>query len=243
MSMRRRSLLAVALVLAWSGAVPASVAQLAACDPTAGPWRLSGPVPAGVVWGIDVSAFQDPANIDYSKLRASGMCSVHVRAGKGAHADKSAPKHVAQAKAAGIPRIGTYWAIDGSPIAAQAAAYRAALTELRPNLPPVVDVESTELPAPIAGPTAALFAALVDSPQRRTWCYTYPDYYRRADLARWCADRPLWLAEYTTRKADPAARSPRNWPTGVTLWQYGGGPLQTSPAVGPVDKNVWISEH
>lgn len=235
-------LLAVLLVVAL-GPLVALARPEPACRPTPGEWLLAGSVPSGVVWAIDVSGYQHPAAVPYDVLAAAGLCAVIVRAGTGLSPDPSAGDHLARARAAGVPRTGTYWVprpdLDAD---AQAAAYVAQLARLRPTMAPVADLEG-RWPATGTAALAEAFAAGVDRRARRsgirTWLYTYPSFHRQHRLG--ILRRPLWLAEYRTRTRDPTARRPPgDWP-GLVLWQYGGGPLPGAPArLGEVDKNVYL---
>ena len=63
----------------------------------------------GVVQGIDVSAYQ--RNVDYNKLKQSGIKYVIIRAGYGRYInqkDNMFESHYAAAKAAGLD-VGAYW--------------------------------------------------------------------------------------------------------------------------------------
>jgi GH25 family lysozyme M1 (1,4-beta-N-acetylmuramidase) len=160
MTRRTATLVLLAVVLAVAlGPLVALARPEPVCTATPGEWSLAGQVPAGAVWAIDVSKHQRPADVPYPALAAAGLCAVIVRAGTGLTPDPTAADHLARARAAGIPRTGTYWVPrswldpDG-----QAAAYVRQLARLRPTMAPVADLEG-DWPAKGTARLAEAFAA------------------------------------------------------------------------------------
>ncbi|SOD03902.1 lysozyme [bacterium JGI 053] len=146
--------------------------------------------------GIDVSHYQ--GRIDWQAVEAEGIGFAYMKATEGAtFTDPTFRRNWA---AAGETRIvrGAYHRFRASRDGAAQASHFLAVVSLRGgDLPPVLDVESTDgvSDARLVRGVRAWLAEVERRTGKRPIVYTKPG-FRRAHLGRSLDDYPLWIAEY-----------------------------------------------
>lgn len=184
--------------------------------------------------GVDVSKFQNPDKIDWSRFAAQGVNFAFVRAAYGVTLDTTFQKHVRRAHAAGL-KVGAYHFvrhISGLSGKAQADAFLDALQPvadlLHQMLSPALDLEDNakngDIPSNTAAgrkgfrTVAAEWLEHVEEELSRT-AIIYTGSYFFDDVFGTDSGygaRPLWIAHYT---AKPAPRLPAAWKRHA-LWQF-----------------------
>lgn len=196
--------------------------------------------------GIDVSTFQ--GNIDWKKVKASGVDCAVIKAGQGRSETSSAYKftdgkfalNINGAAAAGIAYIGVYYyftAKNDAEAKAEAAHYLSIISPYKSkiNLFAAVDVESKHLSGMTkAALTSAVntFYKVVEGGGFKCAVYTNPDFIKN----RFTLDgsHRLWLALWR-----PAALVPSGY-TNMCMWQWGASAV--AGIVGDVDSNIYFAE-
>jgi GH25 family lysozyme M1 (1,4-beta-N-acetylmuramidase) len=175
--------------------------------------------------GIDVWAGN--GQIDWRKVKDSGIDFVYVRAAYGTHPDKFAADYLNSARAAGL-LCGVYHFLrtseDYDKQIAVMVQQLARLEVGKGDLPPAVDVEDNPH---FDGPwDRANNAAYLDALQRwiakvrsetgaAPMLYTRAGFWAELDNPAGFADCPLWVANYGVKKPS----LPEGWPN-YTVWQY-----------------------
>jgi lysozyme len=214
-----------------SKALPlALLASAAACSdlPTG-----MDPSPFGETRGVDVSHWQGV--VDWRAVESEGISFAFVKATEGA--TYTDPRFAANWSGLGATRItrGAYhYFRPGTDAAQQAAHFLRTVPVGRLDLPPVLDVETTD---GVDGATLARgVRTWIDAVERATGkrpiVYTYPAFWN-AHLSTAFIDAPLWIAHY--RAGQPSV--PAGW-TGWAFWQQSDD--GRVPGVsGPVDLDVF----
>lgn len=178
---------------------------------------------------VDLCSWTKPADVDWSALVADGVRLALVRSADGTTTDRACVKHVARARAAGLPvALWTYFR-PALPAAAQAAELARASLACGAEGVPWIDVENA------SGFAAARFRdalrdtlwALDDLLDRPAGIYTGPNFWRSfvvgfgvgADVEQF-ADRALWIAHYGAEKPT----IPLPW-SSAAIWQFAGDVL------------------
>jgi lysozyme len=169
-----------------------------------------------VLEGIDVSYYQ--GDIDWSAVAGDGVEFAISRVNHGGFFDPEFDTNWAESRNAGLLR-GAYQYFDpgGDPVA-QATTLIEALGSLEPgDLPPVIDVESTDGLSPTA--ISANVATWIDMVEgalgRKPVIYTGSYFWNDNVVSDAFADHPLWIAHYTTG----CPNLPTVWPNWA-FWQY-----------------------
>ena len=167
--------------------------------------------------GIDVSDWQYP--VDWPTVAISGVAFAFTKATEGStFVARSFAGNWASMKAAGLPR-GAYHFFRASQNAQAQAELFLRTVRLEPDdLPPVLDVESTDgMPAStIIGRMTRWLDVVEQSTGRLPIIYTYPGFWEQLGTLGHFSDYPVWIAHYTRAK-EPWL--PEDW-DGWTFWQY-----------------------
>lgn len=183
-----------------------SLASILLLPALAQPWRAPSDVPllpavvvtapAAEARGIDVSHYQ--GRIDWRAVAGEGIGFAYVKATEGAtFTDPAFARNWSGAAEAGIARGAYHRFRAGRDAVAQADHFLSVVAPREGDLPPVLDVESTD-GASDARLVRGVRAWLAEV-ERRTGVhpivYTKPG-FRRAHLGTALDDYPLWIAEY-----------------------------------------------
>ncbi|MBR2567178.1 MAG: 1,4-beta-N-acetylmuramidase [Paenibacillus sp.] len=176
----------------------------------------------GNTQGIDVSRYQ--GNIDWPKVKASGMTFVFIKATEGrTYIDPNFKKNVTGALAAGM-MVGTYHFFRGTTVEiakAEAAHYATTLNSIGGaktlQLPPVLDYENNPDNLSKAQMNTVAKAFLTEL-QRLTGVkpiiYTGNAFARNFDASLGSYD--LWIARYSNTRVPEDQSAWKRW----TFWQY-----------------------
>ncbi|WP_434758349.1 glycoside hydrolase family 25 protein [Paenibacillus amylolyticus] len=177
---------------------------------------------SGNTQGIDVSRYQ--GNIDWAKVKASGMTFVFIKATEGrTYIDPNFQKNVTGALAAGM-MVGTYHFFRGTSVEiakAEAAHYANTLDKIGGakalQLPPVMDYENNPGNLSRAQMNTVAKAFLTEI-QRLTGVkpilYTGNSFAANFDTSLSSYD--LWVARYSNTRVPEDHPAWKNW----TFWQY-----------------------
>lgn len=166
--------------------------------------------------GIDVSYYQD--KIQWKKVRKSGVLYAFIRVSDGtAVPDPLFEQNWKQAGRAGVMRGAYQYFRPAANAAAQADLLIAALTKDRGELPPVIDVETTEgkSPAYIEQQVRAWVTRVRDKLGVEPIVYTGPAFWRDSVAGADLTTQPLWIAHYT----GGCPEVPPKWQR-WTFWQH-----------------------
>ena len=216
------------------GYVGGAVPQLGDSRPHV--WRNGHPY-NHQVHGIDISRWQ--GQIDWGRLRASGVSFAFIKATEGAdHSDPAFLRYWREAGAARMPRGAYHYYYFCRSGAEQAAWFIRNVPRERGALPPVLDLEWTHSrtcprrpPAAEIKREASIFMQILGQHYgQRPIIYTTVDFYRDNRLGDMRAE--FWLRSVADH---PSATYPgQRW----TFWQYTG--TGTAPGIaGNVDLNVF----
>lgn len=193
----------------------------------------------GNTQGIDVSRYQ--GNIDWAKVKASGMTFVFIKATEGrTYIDPNFQKNVAGALAAGM-MVGTYHFFRGTTVEiakAEAAHYANTLSQIGGakalQLPPVMDYENNPGNLSKAQMNTVAKAFLTEL-QRLTGVkpiiYTGNSFAGNFDTSLGSYD--LWIARYSTTRVPDDQPAWKRW----MFWQY-----TDSGKVNGINGNVDMNE-
>ncbi len=176
--------------------------------------------------GIDVSKWQ--GNIDWEKVKASGVEFAMLRAGYGrASADELFARNASECERLGIP-YGVYWfsyAYTPEMAAAEAASCLSAIDGRRLSYPVAYDFEGDSVEfaekngvtvtRELASAMARAFCGAVKAAGRYPMLYTNPSFLQRYFDGQLAGEYDIWLAQWPA-KPDPA--SPPALAGG--MWQY-----------------------
>lgn len=207
--------------------------------------------------GVDVSKFQNPDKIDWTRFAAQGVKFVIARAAYGVTLDTTFQQHVRRAHAAGL-QVGAYHFVRHLPGLSGKAQADAFLEALQPvadlihqMISPALDLEDNAKNGDIPSNTlaarkgfrtvAAEWLEQVEEELSRT-AIIYTSSYFFDDVFgtdTGYGARPLWIAHYTTK---PSPRLPAAWKRHA-IWQFteaGGlegydGPLDLNRFEGTVE--------
>jgi lysozyme len=175
----------------------------------------SGPT----VKGIDVSYYQ--GTIDWTAVKNDGVAFAFIRVSDGTgYIDPNFPAYWAGSRAAGIVHGAYQYFHPGTDPIAQADLLLSKIGGglAGDDLPPVIDVETTDGLAPSAVAAAVkawvdhVAAAIGRPPIIYTGFYFWRDSVGGADMTT----SPLWHAQYTTATCPNIADPWTNW----AFWQY-----------------------
>ena len=207
--------------------------------------NLSDPLPkqaAPRIIGVDMSHWQ--ANIDFAKLAYHNIRFAIFKAGEiptGSRTEFTDPKYARNIEEARKHSIitGAYYFFHPAIGASQQARHFDAVLDKfgQPDLPPVIDVESTDNLPPVK--IAAVLKAMIDGLMARG--YRRPIIYSRWGFLVnqvgepfWLKDHFLWLAQYnTTLTVKPRDMSK------VIIWQYT-DKLRLAGIGVNLDGNYWL---
>lgn len=207
--------------------------------------NLSDPLPkqtAPRIIGVDMSHWQ--ANIDFSKLAYHNIRFGIFKAGEiptGSRTEFTDPKYarnITEAPKHGIITGAYYFFHPAIGASQQARHFDAVMDKFgQPDLPPVIDVESTDNLPPVK--IAAVLKAMIDALMARG--YRLPIIYSRWGFLvnqvgepYWLKDHLLWLAQYnTTLTVKPRDMSK------VIIWQYT-DKLRLAGIGVNLDGNYWL---
>ena len=172
--------------------------------------------------GIDVSKFQ--GNVDWAKVKAAGFSFAFARAindkPPGNTADPKFARNFAGMRDNGIFRGAYYFLRPNRNVAAAANLFISIVGSLgEGDLPPVIDVEDDD------GASAATILDRVKQwidiveagLNRQALIYTFTPFWRdKLGNSNRFADRPLWIAHFTTK---PQPSFPSAFPN-FTIWQH-----------------------
>jgi lysozyme len=146
--------------------------------------------------GIDVSHYQ--GRIDWHAVSGDGIGFAYMKATEGAtFVDRAFARNWSGAGEAGIVRGAYHRFRAGQDAVAQANHFLAVVPLRDGDLPPVLDVESTDgvSDARLVRGVRAWLAEVERRTGKRPIVYTKPG-FRRAHLGNALDDYPLWIAEY-----------------------------------------------
>jgi lysozyme len=146
--------------------------------------------------GIDVSHYQ--GRIDWRAVSGDGIGFAYLKATEGAtFVDRAFARNWSGAGEAGIVRGAYHRFRAGRDAVAQANHFLAVVPLRDGDLPPVLDVESTDgvSDARLVRGVRAWLAEVERRTGKRPIVYTKPG-FRRAHLGSALDDYPLWIAEY-----------------------------------------------
>ena len=168
--------------------------------------------------GIDVSSFQH--TIDWQQVSSACLAFIYVRISAGTTPDVNGASNLAGARAT-TAAVGAYqYFHPGQDVLAQAQLMIASADHQPGDLPPAIDVETTDgLPLPqVIAHIQDWLTTVEDALGVRPLIYSSPTFWSAHIHARSLTAFPLWVANYTT------AREPTlplgGWPGGWTFWQY-----------------------
>lgn len=166
--------------------------------------------------GIDVSDWQDPVN--WHSVARDGMGFAFTKATEGSnYVADSFRRNWDAIKAVGLARGAYHFYRTKHDPQAQAELFLRTVKLEPDDLPPVLDIESTDgMPAStiISGITHWL-NVVEKQTGRRPIIYTYPSFWDRIGNPKLFSDYPLWIAHYDTN----TPWVPGGW-DGWTFWQY-----------------------
>ena len=180
---------------------------------TAPPDCVEGPTTRG----IDVSYYQD--SIQWRRVKQSGVQFAFIRVSDGpTFTDPMFTKNWSGAARAGVMRGAYQYFRPASNAIAQADLVIAALAKDRGELPPVIDVETTDGKSAtyIAQQIRAWVARIRDKLGVEPIVYSGPEFWRDAVAGADLTTQPLWIAHYTTG----CPTVPLHWKM-WTFWQHG----------------------
>jgi lysozyme len=213
--------------------------------------------------GIDI-AYPQRGAIDWQKVREAGFGFAFIKRTEGnGGIDPAYTEHVKGARSVGMP-IGPYHFARPSEHDQDAARelellYGACdgLGTQPGDLPPVLDLETTQLSGPATLRWIETWIWLAYKywnrwPVLYTGSYFYEALGKEAAVAEWATNCPLWIAQYTIDyRKDPARartyepsstakpRVPKPWKS-WDLWQYSGNGGKPVPGVRvDCDRNVF----
>ena len=192
--------------------------------------------------GVDLSHWQ--GNIDFSKLAYHNIRFAIFKAGEiptGSKTEFTDPKYasnMSEARKNGIITGAYYFFHPAIGASRQARHFDAVMDSFgRPDLPPVIDVESNDNMEPAK--VAAVLKAMIDALVARG--YRLPIIYSRWGFLVgqvgepfWLKDHFLWLAQYNTTLTN----KPRDM-SKVIIWQYTDKLRLTGIGVN-IDGNYWL---
>jgi lysozyme len=185
-----------------------------------------------MIYGIDVSHWQNPATLPWAKFAEQSKFCI-VRASYGTMRDRQTLEHLKRARGAGL-KVGCYHFYRPSQSATlQLDTFMAQLDLAKigsGDIVPVLDVEADPLPS-LQHVTPAwqdgvrtILAALRDR-FTNAMVYITQREFGQLGSPEWLLTFPLWVAHYSTA-AEPAKPGNRPW----TIWQHRVGPYM---AFGP----------
>jgi lysozyme len=207
--------------------------------------NLSDPISkqtAPRIIGVDMSHWQ--GNIDFSKLAYHNIRFAIFKAGEiptGSRTEFTDPRYarnIVEAPRNGIITGAYYFFHPAIGASQQARHFDAVMDKFgRPDLPPVIDVESTDNLSPVK--VAAVLKAMIDALVARG--YRLPVIYSRWGFLvnqvgepYWLKEHFLWLAQYnTTLTVKPRDMSK------VIIWQYT-DKLRLAGIGVNLDGNYWL---
>lgn len=164
--------------------------------------------------GIDVSKWQG-TNIDWAKVKASGIDFVIIRAGYGKAKDPAFEQHYKGATAAGL-HVGAYWysyALSDVDATAEAAACARVITGKRFDMPIYFDVEERNQLSKSAAFVSGIITTFCTAMEKAGYFAGF--YMSRSPLQSKTTEDvrkrfAIWAAEYNTRL---------NYSGTVGMWQ------------------------
>lgn len=186
------------------------------------------------VRGIDVSAYQ--GNVDFKKVKASGVRFVILRIGHGTAADSYFQRNYAKAKAAGL-KVGGYWfstALSNSAAKKEAQRCLKAIRGKSFDFPVFVDIEylpQLRKGMYFCGNVVNTFCMAVKKAGFRPGYYTSRSFIGPYVGPKTARTRGYfsWVAEYGMKL---------NYRYSCNMWQYGLG--RVSGIRGPVDVDFYF---
>lgn len=199
------------------------------------------------IHGVDFSHWQ--SKVDHSKLAANNIQFAIFKAGeiplksKTEFYDGMYERNIREAKKYEII-TGAYYYFHPSMGASRQARHFINIMETRgqPDLPPVIDVEDTNMysPADISKVLKAMVDYLMDKGYRRPIIYSRWGFlvnqcgFTKLASADWYKDHYLWLAQYSTQLTYKPADMSK-----VIMWQY--TDRLKLPGIGvALDGNYWL---
>lgn len=192
--------------------------------------------------GVDLSHWQ--GNIDFAKLAYHNTRFAIFKAGEiptGSKTEFTDPKYarnMSEARNNGIITGAYYFFHPAIGASRQARHFDAVMDNFgRPDLPPVIDVESTDNmePAKIAPVLKAMIDALVARGYRLPIIYSRWGFLvNQVGEPFWLKDHYLWLAQYNTTLTN----KPRDM-SKVIIWQYT-DKLRLAGIGVNIDGNYWL---
>ncbi|MCT7975927.1 GH25 family lysozyme [Laspinema olomoucense] len=166
--------------------------------------------------GIDVSDWQDPVN--WNSVAGDGMGFAFTKATEGAtFVADSYRSNWAAMKSVGLPRGAYHFYRAKQDPRAQADIFLKTVKLEANDLPPVLDIESTDGvgASSIIRDITTWIEIVEKETKRRPIIYTFPSFWERIGDPKIFTDYPLWIAHYQTN--NPWV--PGGW-DGWTFWQY-----------------------
>jgi lysozyme len=171
-------------------------AAIVSAPPAAAPPVVAAPRDLRPARGIDVSHYQ--GRIDWRAVAAEGIGFAYMKATEGAtFADPTFARNWRDAGAAGIRRGAYHRFRGGRDALVQAEHFLAVAAIGAGDLPPVLDVESTDgvSDARLVRGVRVWLAEVERRTGKRPIVYTKPN-FRRLHLGTALDDYPLWISEY-----------------------------------------------
>jgi lysozyme len=168
--------------------------------------------------GIDVSSFQH--TIDWQQVSSACLGFIYVRISAGTTPDVNAASNLAGARTT-TAAVGAYqYFHPGQDVFAQAQLMIASSDHQSGDLPPAIDVETTDgLPLPqVIANIQDWLTTVEDALGVRPLIYSSPTFWSAHIHATSLTAYSLWVANYTT--AHEPTLPLGGWPGGWTLWQY-----------------------
>lgn len=178
--------------------------------------------------GADISHYQ--SSVDWPRVT---LDFVVVKATEGkTYTDAAMIRHIAGAKSRGIPVGAYHFGRPQSDPGDQARFYHAACAPLGLDLPPVLDLETTDArtPAEVNAWARAFLAVAGTLFGRPCWLYSYGPFVRtNLGTAQFA---PYWHAQYGPTMTLPPGWRPK-------IWQYTSSG-QVPGILGAVDMDRWL---
>ena len=168
--------------------------------------------------GIDVSRYQ--LEIDWPKVARFGIRFAYIKATEGiTHTDPFFKRNWPAAHAAGLPRGGYHYFRPRLDAKAQVRAFVQSLGDDLGELPPMLDLEASDLTGLELIRAAQIFLLELENlTGTRALIYTSPGFwasYVTPYPPEWPAEYPLWIAHYSVGRPT----IPYPW-TNYTFWQF-----------------------
>lgn len=168
--------------------------------------------------GIDVSSYQ--GTIDWQQVSTACLGFAYVRISGGTTPDTNAAANLTGARATMVA-VGEYqYFHPAQDVSAQAQLMIAGANHEPGDLPPAIDVETTDGLGrnQVIASIQSWLTTVEDALGVRPLIYSNPTFWSVRIHAKSLTAYPLWIANYTT--ASEPTLPVGGWPGGWALWQY-----------------------